>query len=89
MNKGDIVSVLCPMGEFVGKLIANEDGKLELEDPRLVVSGEQGLGFAKGIAQTGKMEPEYMCFNQYSFITESNEEVQKAYRAHTSGIVTP
>ena len=89
MSKNDIVSVMTLSGEFVGKFISDDNG-LELEDPRLVVQGPEGqMGFARGICQTGVENPTDITFNQYLFVTSTNEEVQKAYRQATSGIVTP
>ena len=89
MIKNDIVSVMTLSGEFVGKFISDENG-LELEDPRLVVQGPEGqMGFARGICQTGVENPNDIVFDNFIFITSSNEDVQKAYRQATSGIVTP
>ena len=89
MKKGDIITVMTLTGEFVGKFVSNDNG-LELEDPRLVVQGPEGqMGFARGICQTGVENPTDITFQQYLFVTSTNEEVQKAYRQATSGIVTP
>ena len=89
MSKNDIVSVMTLSGEFVGKFISDDNG-LELEDPRLVVQGPEGqMGFARGICQTGVENPTYIKFDSYIFVSPSNDQVQKAYREATSGIVTP
>ena len=89
MKKGDIITVMTLTGEFVGKFVSNDNG-LELEDPRLVVQSPEGkMGFARGICQTGVENPTDIVFDHFIFITSSNEDVQKAYRTATSGIVTP
>ena len=89
MKKGDIITVMTLTGEFVGKFVSNDNG-LELEDPRLVVQGPEGpMGFARGICQTGVENPDDIVFDNFIFITSSNEDVQKAYRQATSGLVTP
>ena len=88
MKKGDIITVMTLTGEFVGKFVSNDNG-LELEDPRLVVQGPEGqMGFARGICQTGVENPTDIAFQQYLFVTSTNEDVQKAYRQATSGIIT-
>lgn len=88
MKKNDIVTIIAPMGEFVGKIEEIDEKGILLSDPRLVVSGEQGLGFAHGIAQTGEMQPKEVLFQQYAFVTPTNKEVEAAWRQHTSGIAT-
>ena len=47
------------------------------------------MGFARGICQTGVENPDDIVFDNFIFITSSNEDVQKAYRQATSGLVTP
>ena len=88
MKKGDVVTVMTISGEFVGK-VQSDDDLLVLDDPRLVVQGPEGqMGFARGICQTGVENPTDITFQQYLFVTSTNEEVQKAYRQATSGIIT-
>lgn len=86
MKKNDVVTVITLAGEFVGKFVSIDNG-LELTDPRMIVQSQDGqMGFARGICQTGVENPGAVTFNQYLFVTETNEEVQKAYRKATSGI---
>lgn len=87
MKKGDIVSVISMAGEFVGKYDTSGDGTITLEDPRMLVQNQEGMGFASGIAVTGKMNPTMVTFNQYVFVTETNEDIEKAYRGAVSGLV--
>ena len=90
MKKNDIVTVITLAGEFVGKFVSNDDAGLALEDPRMVVQSQDGqMGFARGICQTGVENPTDIVFDHFIFITSSNEDVQKAYRTATAGIVTP
>ena len=89
MKKNDIVTVITLAGEFVGKFVSNDDAGLALEDPRMVVQSQDGqMGFAIGICQTGVENPTDIAFQQYLFVTSTNEDVQKAYRQATSGIIT-
>ena len=88
MKKNDIVTVLTLAGEFVGKFVSEENG-IELEDPRMVVQGpDGGMGFARGICQTGVENPTSVKIVNAIFITPSNELVQKGFREATSGIIT-
>ena len=69
MNKNDIVAVVTMAGEFVGKFDSFEGEAVKLNDPRMIVQGPEGqMGFAKGICQTGKMEPDNAVINNYIFI---------------------
>ena len=89
MNKGDVVTVMTVSGEFVGKLAEQADRKIVLEDPRYVVHGEQGMGFANGVALTGVQDPKTMTILEPVFICETNEEIVDNWRRATSGIVAP
>lgn len=88
MKKGDVITVISMVGEFVGKATGtNQDGTITLEDPRMLIQTEQGMGFAQGICVTGKSNPSEVTFQQYVFVTETNQEIEKAYRQAVSGLV--
>ena len=77
MKKNDIVTVITLAGEFVGKFVSNEDAGLSMEDPRMIVQGQDGqMGFARGICQTGVENPKEIAFNDFMFITPSNDDVK-------------
>ena len=90
MNKRDIVTVATVVGEFVGKYMDETETTITLEDPRMIVNTPEGMGFARGICQTGEENPagiELMKTN-ILFITATNDAVQSSYRQFTSGIIT-
>ena len=87
MKKGDVVSVITLAGEFVGKYDTSGSGTITLEDPRMLIQNEQGMGFANGIAVTGESNPKEVTFAQYVFVTPTNADIEKAYRQATSGLV--
>lgn len=89
MNKGDIVSVITMSGEYIGKLVDDKNG-VELENPRIIVNGPDGkMGFAKGIAVTGIVNPTSVRIQSYVFMTETNDDIVNAYTTAVSGITTP
>lgn len=89
MLNGDIVTVMALSGEYVGRLTGrDESGRVTLESPRMIVASEQGMGFANGIAATGLKDPKEVTFLSYVFMTETNEEVQSAWRQAVTGLVT-
>jgi len=89
MKKGDIVSVITLSGEYIGKLVDDKNG-VELEDPRIIVNGPDGkMGFAKGIAVTGIVNPTNVRIQNYVFMTETNDDIVNAYNTAVSGIATP
>jgi hypothetical protein len=89
MKKGDVVSLVTLTGEFVGKFEDQTTAGVKLKDPRWVIHGEQGMGFAHGLCATGKNEPSQVEFfsGGIIFVTESNEDIEKAYRQATSGLI--
>ena len=87
MKQGDIVSVITLAGEVIGKL--KEIGStITLEDPRMLIQTEQGMGFAHGVCVTGESNPKEITFQQYVFVTPTKEEIVKGWREATSGIIT-
>ena len=89
MKKGDIVSVITLSGEYIGKLVDDKNG-VELENPRIIVNGPDGkMGFAKGIAVTGIVNPTSVRIQCYVFMTETNDDIVSAYTTAVSGITTP
>ena len=87
MKKNDVVSVVTLAGEFVGKYDTSGAGTITLTDPRMLVQNETGMGFASGICVTGKRDPDTVTFNGYVFVTETNADIEKAYRSAVSGLV--
>jgi hypothetical protein len=87
MKKGDVVSIVTAAGEFVGKLVDSDAGIVTLDDPRMLVMSEEGMGFARGICMTGKDSPRNATFSNVIIVTPTNSDVSSAWRQHTSGIV--
>lgn len=87
MGKNDVVTVVAISGEYVGRFISNNGGVITLKDPRMLVQNEQGMGFANGVAVTGKPEPTLINFHSYVFATATSETVEKAYVEAVSGLV--
>ena len=80
MKIGDIVSVVAMSGEYIGELVSNENG-IELSNPKMIVQApDGGMGFAKGVAVTGVINPKSMFIQNYVFVAETNEQVVEAYR---------
>lgn len=89
MNANDVVSVITASGEYVGKLVSqNDNGTLTIEDPRLLVSNKDGgVGFAKGVCMTGKLNTSEVTFKDYIYCTPTDENFEKSYRQAVSGIL--
>lgn len=87
MKKNDVVAVVSVAGEYVGKYETSGDGTITLSDPRMLVQNNNGMGFAAGICVTGEMNPKEVTFAQYVFVTPVNDDIEKAYRQATSGLV--
>ena len=53
----------------------------------MLVQTQEGMGFAKGICVTGERDPKEVTFQQFVFVTPTNQEIQDAYRTAVTGIV--
>jgi len=88
MKQNDIVTVVTMAGEMIGKLKGEVGSTVTLEDPRMLIQTEQGMGFARGVCVTGENDPKQITFQQYVFTTPTNEDIAKGWREATSGIIT-
>jgi hypothetical protein len=86
MNVGDIVSVVTAAGEFVGKLDGFDGDAVVLAKPRMLVMGESGMGFARGICMTGKENPDSATFHNVVLVTPSMDKIEDAWITATTGI---
>lgn len=90
-DTNDVVAVMCNSGEYVGKYAAIQKtaNTVTIEDPRMVVSTNEGLGFAHGICVTGEADVKSVDIFHSSicFVTKVNDDLRKAYIKNTSGII--
>lgn len=91
MNVGDVVTMVTPVGEVIGKIKEQDDQSVTLEDPRLFVPQESGAGLAPGICMTGAADPKEAVFYKggaVAMVLTANELVS-AWRQQTTGLVVP
>lgn len=87
MKNNDVVTVVTVSGEYVGRLEGiNSNGTVTLKDPRMLIHGEQGIGFARGVCMTSKENPDKVSFQQYVLCTETNDDFSAAWTEATSGV---
>ena len=88
MKINDIVSVVTMNGEFIGKMKSVDP--LVLENPRMILQNHETgeMGFAQGVAVTGDQNPKEITFDQYIFVTPTNDKVATAWQDATSSIIT-
>ena len=88
-KKNDIITVITVAGEYVGKYVDESPAMLEIGDPKMLVSGEQGVGFGTGICVTGEDSPKSVRFytGGIVFVTKTNDIVTKAYHEANSGLI--
>jgi len=87
MKSNDVVTVVTVSGEYVGRLDSvNSNGVITLNDPRMLIHGDQGIGFARGVCMTSKENPEKVCFQQYVLCTLTNDDFSAAWTEATSGV---
>jgi len=88
--ESEVVSVVTSNGDIVGKLKQATDSMVILEDPRGFVQTQDGVGFAPSVSIGCDHELPEVTFNMAMVltITKTHEEIEKAWRQQTSGIVT-
>ena len=88
-KKDDVVSVITNAGEYVGKYKDEGDSTFSITKPRMLISGETGVGFARGICVTGKEDAAELTFQKTGivFTTPTSDVVEKAYIESTTSIV--
>tara|TARA_B100000497_G_C7606130_1_gene364036 strand:- start:490 stop:768 length:279 start_codon:yes stop_codon:yes gene_type:complete len=88
-KKNDVITVISVAGEYIGKMVSEDTSKLTIADPKMLVNGEQGMGFGNGVCVTGEKDPSSMTFyiGGIVFVAKTSEEVVKAYREATSGLI--
>ena len=87
MNTGDVVTVVTMAGEYIGKLKEVTDDFVSLDDPRMLVQTQEGMGFAHGLCVTGEKDPKEVTFKNYVLCTPTNQQVKDAWRTAVTGIV--
>jgi hypothetical protein len=89
-SKNDVITVITVAGEYIGKLVEETASTLTIADPKMLVNGEQGMGFGNGVCVTGEKDPADMTFyiGGLVFVAKTSEAVVKAYREATSGLIT-
>ena len=87
----DIVTVVIPNGEIIGRLSSVDGDAVELISPRLLVPSREGdsFGFAPGVCITGELSPARLEFRSYITITKTEESVAQAWANFTSSLVVP
>ena len=87
ITNGDVVTLVTPVGEFVGRYEGEDSEGIKLGVPRMLIQNQQGMGFAPGVSMTGKQEPESVTFRNVVFITDTQQEIAKAYQTSVSKIM--
>ena len=88
-KKDDVISVITNAGEYVGKFKSEGDSTFTITKPRMLISGEGGVGFARGICVTGEEDAAEITFQKTGvvFTTPTSAVVEKAYVESTTSIV--
>jgi len=88
-SKNEVVSVVTLAGEIIGKYVKETTKDLTIEDPRLLSQNEQGLILIPSLCMTGQPNLSEVSIPKSSVVlmVPTVEEVEKEYRANTSGIV--
>lgn len=88
LKKGDIVTIMTGIGEYIGKYVETNEGSVVADNPRLIVQDPEGnIGFGRGVCMTAKENPKQVTFLDVLFLVETNDSFQKSYIEATSGII--
>lgn len=88
-KKDEVVSVITNAGEYVGKFKDECDSTFTVTKPRMLIQGEGGVGFARGICVTGKEDAAKLTFQKTGivFTTATSDIVEKAFVEATTSLV--
>jgi len=86
-NSGDVVTVVTPAFEVVGKFDSMESSTVTIKDPRLVMATQKGMGLAPGVAMTGEADPDEITLYNVICLMRTDSEVEKNYRSQVSGLI--
>lgn len=88
--KDEIVCVVTPNGDIIGKLLELDESYVKVGDPRGFIQTQEGVGFAPSVSMGCEHEPTEVKLNSSMIITitKTHPEIEKAWRQQTSGIVT-
>ena len=82
---GEVVSIVTVSGEYSGiRETESRDGEVIIENPRMLIATDEGVGFAKGVCMTGMADVKIIRFKDYVFLTRTNAEFAKAYKEATT-----
>jgi hypothetical protein len=89
--EGEIVCVVTPNGDIVGRLKQSTDTSVIVESPRGFVQTQEGVGFAPSVSLGCAHDLDDVTINMSLVltVTKAHEEIVKAWRQQTSGLVTP
>lgn len=87
-KKDDVVSIITNAGEYVGRFKDECDSTFTVTKPKMLISGEGGVGFARGICVTGKDDARELTFQKTGivFTTATSDIVEKAFIEATTSI---
>lgn len=91
MKNGDVVTMVTPVGEVIGKIKAEDEMSITLESPRLFVAQDGGAGLVPGICMTGKADPDEAVIFKGGAVAmvDTSPELVASWRQQTSGLVIP
>lgn len=88
MKKGDTVTVMTSIGEYVCKFVKVDESGVHVLDPRLIVKGPDGqIGFGRGVCMSAVENVPELVFRDCLFVTHANEGFKKAYIEATTGLI--
>lgn len=88
IKKGDIVTIMTGIGEYIGKYDSEDNSTVTANDPRLIVNTPEGdIGFGRGVCMSAKENPDQVIFKDVLFVVKTNDSFEKAYVEAVSGLI--
>jgi hypothetical protein len=88
-SKKDVISLITNAGEYVGRFKEETETTITITDPKMLISGENGVGFARSVSITAKEDITELTLYKagVTFVTPSSDVIEKAFISANSGIV--
>ena len=88
LKKGDVVTVMTGVGEYIARLVEITPAGGDVENPRLIVKSPEGkIGFGRGVCMSGVENPPVLTFCDVLFVVKANGDFESSWIEATSGLI--
>jgi len=88
-KEDDVVSVVTPVGEFIGKFKIINEKSVTIKKPRMVVPQQNGVGMVDVVCNTGEQNLDEITLRYFMMVVPTRKSVATNYISNIAGIINP